>query len=45
MNLVLRRSAGKAGEVCLFMCMIAFNAIYAQQEDSLYFDQPLTPEV
>ena len=45
MNLVLRPSAGKAGSVCLLMCMIAFNAIYAQQEGSLYFDQPLTPEV
>ena len=45
MNLVLRPSAGKAGSVCLFMCMIAFNVIYAQQEDSLYFYQPLTPEV
>ena len=45
MNLVLRPSAGKAGSVCLFMCMIAFNAINAQQGDSLYFYQPLTPEV
>ena len=45
MNLVLRPSAGKAGAVCLFMCMIAFNVIYAQQEDSLYFNQPLTPKI
>ena len=45
MNLVFRRSAGKAGAVCLLLCMIVFNTIYAQQGDSLYFDQPLTPEV
>ena len=43
MNLVLRQSAGKAGIVCFLMCLGTLTSLHAQQEDSLYFSQPVMP--
>ena len=43
MNLVLRQSAGKAGIVCFLMCLGTLTSLHGQQEDSLYFSQPVMP--
>ncbi len=44
MNRLLRPFAGKAGIVCLTLSVSGFG-LNAQQEDSLYFERPVTPVV